>query len=177
MSNLKNVIEEVKEGRKGAWIFDESGVIKDDVFVGDTIDILENWLLNGEEEELPDYTDDELYDIISDNTYNWGSNISNDIAFGFDKKRGLMIAHIHIGGDVRCNYSDYFALNIGSMEELFESVDEFHKDIDDTHCAFFNMFSEAIEVYNTETDESITCYEIELKDLLEEIKEKESKEC
>lgn len=171
MSNIKRAIEEIKSVRKlqnRAWIFDENGVIRDDVFVGDTVDLLNMFIEKGLEVELDEYDED----AIEYNTYNWGAYISNDIAFGF--KDGKMIAMVHICGDARANYTDLFALDIGSLDELFDYVDSvLYKDIDKIHYAFFNIFNEGMEVYNTETEDSIRCFEMELGDLLEEIKDKE----
>lgn len=164
MTRLEKAIEEIKSVRT-AWIFDENGVIRDDVFVGDTIDLLNMFLEKGLEVELDEYDED----AIEYNTYNWGAYISNDIAFGF--KNGKMIAMVHICG---ANYTDLFALDIGSLDELFDYVDSvLYKDIDETHYAFFDIFNEGIEVYNSETEDSIRCFEMELGDLLQEIKDKE----
>ena len=172
MTRLEKAIEEIKSVRKSqnrAWIFDENGVIRGDVFVGDTIDLLNMFLVNNLEVELGDYDED----AIEYNTYNWGAYISNDIAFGF--KDGKMIAMVHICGDVRGNYTDLFALDIGSLDELFDYVDSvLYKDIDETHYAYFDIFNEGMEVYNSETEDSIRCFEMELGDLLQEINDKES---
>lgn len=172
MTRLEMAIVDVKSVRKGenrAWIFDKSGVIRGDVFVCDTLDILNSWLENGY--EIEDEEIDE--DAIEFNTYNYNANVSNDIAFGF--KDNKMVAKVHICGDARYNYTNCFLLNIGSLEELYESIGLYYKDINDTYTAYFNMFDEGFEVYNRKTDESITCYETELEELLYEIEEKESK--
>lgn len=175
MKFIDDVIKQIKDNRKGIWIYDESGVIRGDIFVGETIDLLEHW--KEYEIDLPeDLTEDELYDIIEYNTYNWGANISNDIAFGFDKERKIMIAHVHLCGDIRYNYSYLFALDIENLEELLDINSNclLLKDIDDIHMAFFNMFDEGMEVFNSEKEDSIKCFELEKADLLKEIAEKES---
>lgn len=173
MSNLERAIEELKLGRVGAWIYNSDGVIRGDVFVADTLEILEYWLDNNLEVDLPKgLTEEELYDIIEYNTYNWGSNISNDVAFGFYNNE-IMIAMVHIRGDVRDNYTTLFALEIGNLEQLLDSLPYLEKDIDNTHIASFDFFNEGMSVYNTETEEEFDCYELELGDLLQEIKDKE----
>lgn len=173
MSRLSNAIEEVKNGRVGAWIYNERGEIRADVFVGDTVELMEDWL--NHEVEFPNLTDEEISDIIEYNTYNWGANISNDIAFGFYNKE-IMIAMVHISGDARCNYSELFALDFGSIESLADNMPYLSKDVDETHVASFSMFDEGMDVWNTELEEEIVCYEIELEDLLNEIADKESEE-
>lgn len=173
MSRLSNAIEEVKNGRVGAWIYNERGEIRTDVFVGDTVELMEDWL--NHEVEFPNLTDEEISDIIEYNTYNWGANISNDIAFGFYNKE-IMIAMVHISGDARCNYSELFALDFGSIESLADNMPYLSKDVDETHVASFSMFNEGMDVWNTELEDEIVCYEIELEDLLNEIADKESEE-
>ena len=165
---LKDIIEEIREERKGAWIYNDKSEIRDDVFVGDTLDILTYFLENGWEVDCP-YEDV----MMGYNTYNWSPSISNDITWCFRDE--IMFARVHISGDVRVNYSNLFALNIGSLEQLYDALPYLSKEIDSTHIATFNIFEEGFEVYNTETDESFRCYECELSNLLEEIKEKENK--
>ena len=61
MSNIERAIEEISRVRKSqnrAWIFDENGVIRDDVFVGDTVDLLNMFLEKGLEVELNEYDED-----------------------------------------------------------------------------------------------------------------------
>jgi hypothetical protein len=84
-----------------------------------------------------------------------------------------MIAMVHIRGDVRGNYTTLFALEIGNLEQLLDSLPYLEKDIDNTHIASFDFFNEGMRVYNTETEEEFDCYELELGDLLQEIKDKE----
>lgn len=173
MSRLEKAIEEVKNGRVGAWIYNERGEIRADVFVGDTVELMEDWL--NHEVEFPNLTDEEISDIIEYNTYNWNGSMSNDIAFGFYNKE-IMIATVHISGDARGNYSTLFALDFGSIEELYDNLPYLSKGVTENHVASFNMFNEGMSIYNIDTGEEFACYEVELSDLLQEIYDKEEEE-
>lgn len=74
-----NEVKSVRTGENSAWIFNESGEIKADVFVVDVLPLLYAMAEREAEIILPeDYFDD--YDK-ADNTYNYNCNISNDILY------------------------------------------------------------------------------------------------
>ena len=82
---------------------------------------------------------------------------------------------VHLNGDIRGGYTDYFVCHFdyeGEWMEL-ESVNQI-KQID-KYILGINLFSEEYEVYDTEEDEPIGYfYEYDKEGLLERIKEKRS---
>lgn len=174
MSRLEKVIEQVKESRKGnnrAWIFDENGNIKDNVIIGEVLDILEelkNYEINVSDEYIENFKPDSAY-----NTYNYGGNISNDLNYEFKEiKDGVIIRiMVHLYGDIRGGYSDYFFIKMDSeydfltLESIYQS-----KDITDILTADIHCFSECYNVYDYEKQEEIgEFYCLEKEDLLKEL--------
>ena len=177
MTRLENVIEEVKAVRTGAgraWIFDENGNLREDVLVGDVLPLLEElkeYEINVSDEEIAEFIGDK--ETKGDNTYNWGANISNDLLINsqeHDDEVTLIMA-VHLRGDVRANYSDYFAVKMRGFYEFYELESMLqHKDITNTLAADINLMSEGYNVYDYEHDDDLgEFYEIEIKDALPEI--------
>ena len=177
MTRLENVIEEVKAVRTGAgraWIFDENGNLREDVLVGDVLPLLEElkeYEINVSDEEIAEFIGDK--ETKGDNTYNWGANISNDLLINsqeHDDEVTLIMA-VHLRGDVRANYSDYFAVKMRGFYEFYELESTLqHKDITNTLAADINLMSEGYNVYDYEHDDDLgEFYEIEIKDALPEI--------
>ena len=177
MTRLENVIEEVKAARIGAnrpWIFDENGDMREDVLIGDVLPLLEElkgYEINVADEEIAEFIGDK--ETKGDNTYNWGANISNDLLINSQEHDDeiTMVIAVHLRGDVRANYSDYFAVNMRGFYEFYEleSMTQL-KDITDTLAADINLMSEGYSVYDYEHDEDLgEFYEIEIKDALPEI--------
>ena len=177
MTRLENVIEEVKAAHTGVyrpWIFDENGNIREDVLVGDVLPLLEEL----KEYEI-DITDGEIEEFIGDketkgdNTYNWNANISNDLQIHsqeYDDEITMVIA-VHLRGDIRANYSDYFAVKMRGFYEFYELESMLqHKHITDTLVADINLMDEYYAVYDCEHDEYLgEFYQIDIKDALSEI--------
>lgn len=175
MSRLDKVIEQVKSVRyvdknHRAWIFDDNGNIKSDVLCGDVLPLLEElkeYEINVSDEWIENFREESE----ADNTYNWGANICNDLNMNFDKKTGIVLFMVHLAGDVRGNYSDYFAVKFERFDDLFylESMTQ-HKDINDRYVADIDLFREGYTVYDTETQDDIgEFYELEVSDLLKNI--------
>ena len=177
-TRLDNVIEQVKNSRKGqhkAWIFNEDGMIADNVMCCEVLDVLEEL----KEYEI-DVTDEWIEKFLNnpevkgDNSYNWGGNISNDLNMNYmknDNDEEIMVIMVHLYGDIRGGYSDYFAVKFDSMYEFYEleSATQ-HKTINEHMVADLNIFSELYNVYDYEKEEDIgSFYCLELEDLLEEI--------
>lgn len=82
----------------------------------------------------------------------------------------LVIA-VHLRGDVRVNYSNYFAVKMDGFYEFYELESMFqHKHITDTLVADINLMNECYSVYDYEHDEDLGEFcEIEIKDALPEI--------
>lgn len=158
LKSIDEVIAEVKKYGTGSWIWDGTE-IREDVFMANIFPILE---------DLKDYEidmDEETFNYILENgtggnTYNVGANISNDIDFSYVENLGAILK-IHLGGDIRANYSYYFAIE--SIDELYECESIYqYKDIDDRYTADIDAFSEGISIYDTVNGEDVgECYEIE----------------
>lgn len=182
MSRLDKVIEEVKEARKGEkrpWIFDDKGNIKDDVLICDVLPLLESlkeYEIEISNSEIEKYLESEYYS--AENTYNWSARISNDLDWKIYKKDNLNIAIImvHLYGDIRCGYSDYFVISMGEYDSLIElfSYEDFdstigYKELNENYIADYDMFSEYIMVYDKDGNEVGEFYEIEKEELLKEV--------
>jgi hypothetical protein len=170
---IDEIINQVKQYGTKSWIWD-GDKIRDDVYVCDIFPILED--LKEFEIEL---SDEEFANIIengkADNTYNWGANISNDLDFRYiDGIDGGCVIMVHLAGDVRSNYSDYFAIE--DIQDLFDLESTYQtKDIDDRYSADMEAFREGFDVYDQNTSEIIgECYDIEREDVLEWIKQNTS---
>lgn len=181
MTRLENVIEEVKAVRTGVnrpWIFAEDGEVREDVLIGDVIPLLEEL----KEYEI-DITDEEIEEFINDektngdNTYNWNANISNDLLMYSqeDDDEIILVMAVHLRGDIRGNYSDYFAVKMDGFYEFYELESMIqHKNITDTLVADINLMDECYNVYDYEHDEDLgEFYEIAIKDVLPEIMAKQ----
>ena len=177
MTRLENVIEEVKAAHTGVyrpWIFDENGNIREDVLVGDVIPLLKElkeYEIDITDEEIEEFINDE--ETKGDNTYNWNANISDDLQIHSQEYDGeiTMVIAVHLRGDVRVNYSDYFAVKMRGFYEFHELESMLqYKHITDTLVADINLISEGCSVYDYEHDVDLgEFYEIEIKDTLPEI--------
>ena len=180
MSRLDRVIKDVMDCRtmdRHAWIYDDNGKIRDDVICGDIIPFLE---------ELREYevnvSDKWLMRFISGistrafNTYNYNACVSNDFVVWHYENNDVCIVAIcvHLYGDARCNYSDWFVCKLDSLNHLFrlESADQ-SIDIDDRFVADVNIFSEGYSVYDYVIGEDIgEFYEIEKSELIDELEKR-----
>lgn len=179
MLRISQVIEQVKGARQGTcrpWIYDENGRIQDEVICGEVLDLLE---------ELKDYeievTDEWIQKFIHDNehhgynTYNVHACISNDLNyFTHETEDAYIIAiAVHLRGDIRGGYSDYFVVKFDNFYEWreLESMTQ-HKMITDNLVADIDIMSECYEVYDYDKSETVGIFWVgEIKELLEAIKE------
>lgn len=180
MSRLDDVIKQVKDSRVGggrAWIFDETGELSDGVIVGEVLDFLE---------ELKEYevsvTDVWLSNVLEtkslnwSNTYNDNANVTNAINYGsMPAEDGgvFIIARVHLRGDIRSGYSDFFVVKMEEMNSFYwlDSVYQYVP-IDERYTANVCIFEEGYDVYDTVDQKDVgEFYEIEKEDLLKEIKE------
>lgn len=178
MTRLENVIEQVKDARKGVnrpWIFNDDGKIADNVMCCEVLDVLE---------ELKKYeidVSDEWIEafkrnpkVKGDNTYNWSGNISNDLNLNYlenDSGEEIILIMVHLYGDIRGGYSDYFAVKFDSVYEFYELESATQmKDVNDHMVADLTIFSERYNVYDYVKQEDVgEFYCLELEELLEEI--------
>ena len=176
----------------GAWIFNKDGSISNDAIAIDTRELLEvfkdyeldfdkatelcNILVNeyGDKMETSfgEFTFGNIA-INADNSYNWGSVLSHDIQFyefEYNDTRYIAI-DVHLGGDIRGNYSYYFILEC-SLDDIFQV--EFYPSVEitDTLVADLRWYSDTYSVYNTETDKDVgEYYESDKADLIKRLKE------
>lgn len=188
MSRLDNVIEEVKSFRKGEnkpWIFDKNGNVKDDVLIVDVLPLL--LALKECEIEISNAEIDEYLkkDYISaENTYNFGANISNDLDWKIyknknDENKYIALIMVHLFGDIRGGYSDYFAISIEEYKNFLEFLyyEDFYEETTkyvsfDKYYAEVDMFSDVYTVYDENDCDIGTFYEIDVKDLLNKIEKR-----
>lgn len=169
LTSIDEVIKTVKQYGTSSWVW-ENGEISKDALVCNIFPILEDakqFEIELSEDEFRDIEED--YDT-ADNTYNYGCKISNEL--DWREKKGVgCIVKVHLAGDVRGNYTDYFAVE--SMDDIFGLDSTFQpKEITDRYIADLNAFSEYYEVYDTVTQDNIgTCYESDREDAIKWIKE------
>ena len=179
MSRLTDVIEQVKNSRKGenkAWIYDKNGNISNDVICGDVIPYLE---------ELSEYEIDVNDEFISEfkkdahnyYSYNFNNCIDKDISIWFKEGNPIAVICVHLFGDARWGFSDEFVVKMDNyydncvLTQLLQ-LDSVYQivDINDKYSADINIFSEEYSVYDYEENKDMGCfYETDKKDLLEEI--------
>lgn len=178
-TRLENVIEQVKDSRKGeyrAWIFNDNGNVRDNVMCCEVLDLLE---------ELKEYeisvSDEWIEEFINNpltkgmNTYNWNAKISNDLNIDymeFNKdKEVIMLIMVHLHGDIRGGYSDYFVVQFDSMYEFYElESTRQNKDVNENMVADLTIFADTYNVYDYEKQDDVgEFYCLELEDLLKEI--------
>lgn len=150
-ATIQKIIKEVqairevqkKEGILAAYAEDENNLIVD---VIPFLESLEKYEIVGEMIELYNYDTDEYTDVegselfeeleesgeikeaIHDNSYNWDSPISNNLDFIKYKNVGTGEIYIkmmvHLGGDIRGNYTDYILLK---FDAEWEYADAFYE--------------------------------------------------
>lgn len=180
-TRLENVIEQVKAARTGQnkpWIFTEDGKVADNVMCCEVLDVLEElkrYEISVSDEWIESFRSNPK--VKGDNSYNWNGNISNDLNMNWmenDDGEEIMLIMVHLYGDIRGGYSDYFAVKFDSMYEFYELESATQtKDVNDHMVADLNIFSETYNVYDYEKQEDVgEFYELELEDLLKEIKNK-----
>ena len=181
MSRLETVIEQVKNARIGKskpWIFNDKGKIKDNLIVGEVLDLLEEmkqYEINVSDKALINMYNIDWKKTNNGNTYNVSANISNHIDYKAIETKDyyLFLVKIHLCGDIRCNYSNYFVLKMDNLESFFE-LDSWiqSKTINDRYSADINLMSEIYAIYDYEKQKNIgEFYDIEIDDILKQINE------
>ena len=181
MSRLTNVIEAVKASRVGenrAWIYDENGNISDEVICGDVIPFLEE-LKEYEIEKSDEFIEDFIKDADNFYTYNYGCTIDKDISAWYKNDNPIMIVCVHLFGDARWGFSDYFVIEMNDyydgtpltqflqLESVYQMVE-----INEIYSADINIFQEEYEIYDSRNDKNVGWdFVIEKKDALENLKE------
>ena len=178
MTRLENVIEQVKNTRKGEnrpWIFNDEGNVADNVMCCEVLHVLEElkeYEISVSDEWIEEFKNNPK--VKGDNTYNFSGNISNDLNMDYmtnEDGEEIMLIMVHLYGDIRCGYSDYFAVKFDSEYTFYELESATQiKSVNENMSADLNIFSEMYDVYDYEKEETIgSFYCLELEDLLEEI--------
>ena len=181
MSRLDTVIEQVKNARIGKskpWIFNDERKIKDNLIVGEVLDLLEEmkqYEINVSDKALINMYNIDWRKTRNGNTYNNSANISNDIDYKAIEKEDycLFLVKIHLCGDIRINYSNYFMLKMDDFESFFE-LDTWiqSKMLNDRYCAEINLLSETYPVYDYENQQFVDeFYDLKIEDILKQINE------
>ena len=177
MSRIDGVIELVKEARTGKnkpWIYNENGDIADNVICGDIIPFLEE-LKEHEVNVSNEWINHFINDVVTTgfNTYNFNACVSNDfVVWHYENNDVCIIAMaVHLFGDARCNYSDFFVCKFDSIEEFYELESAIQTiEINDRFVADVCIFDECYEVFDYINGGHIgEFYEVEKCDLIEEL--------
>lgn len=178
MTRLEMVIEQVKDARKDVnrpWIFNDDGRVADNVMCCEALDVLEElkkYEISVSDEWIESFLNNPK--VKGDNTYNWSGNISNDLNMNYmvnENDEEIMLIMVHLYGDIRAGYSDYFAVKFDSVYDFYELESSTQmKEVNDHMVADVTIFSDSYNVYDYEKQEDIGFfYDLELEDLLEEI--------
>ena len=178
-TRLEKVIEQVKNARRIAhkpWIFDDDCKIKENLIVGEVLDLLKemkSYEINVSDEYINNFLKIDWHKLRTGNTYNISANISNDIDYKALETEDccIFLVMIHLYGDIRSGYSDYFVLKMDDFESFFELEEwDQSKMINDRYVADINLLSEEYSVYDYEKQDNVGWfYDIECEDLLEKI--------
>ena len=179
MSRLETVIEQVKNARMGKatpWIFNNEGRIKNNIIVGEVLDLLEEmkqYEINVSDKAIINMKNIDYRKTRCGNTYNVSANISNDINYTAIEKEDycIFLIKVHLYGDLRINYSNYFMLKMDDFESFFE-LDEWiqSKMLNDRYCADINLLSETYTVYDYENQQFVgEFYDLKIEDVLQQI--------
>ncbi len=182
-------------GHLGGWIF-KDGKLSDEAIAIDTRELLKAFKEHDLEldfdkaKELCNVLVDEYGDrmeglfgnftfgniaINSDNSYNWCSPLSHDInidEFEYNDTRYCAVM-VHLGGDIRGNYSYYFILEC-DFDDLLQI--EFYPtvEINDRLVADLKWYSDSYSVYDYENNRDVGEYwDSEKESLIERLMEDE----
>lgn len=182
MTRLEKVIEQVKAVRHsgiGGWIFDSNGNIKEDVICGEVLPLLEemkNYEINVNDKYIEDFLNRCYnYETIDGNTYNYNACISEHIDWkAFETNNNcFFLVKIHLYGDIRSGYSDYFVLKMEDYQEFWELENWLQfKTINDQYSVDIYLNQECYDVIDNENQENLgEYYEDSITSLLKSIKE------
>ena len=180
-TRLENVIEQVKNARTNVckpWIFNDDGTINDNVITGEILELLEemkDYEVNVSDEYIANFLKIDWHKRRNGNTYNVSANISNDIDYTALETEDycIFLVKVHLYGDIRSGYSDYFVLKMEDFESFFELENWIQsKIINDRYSADIDLLSETYSVYDYEKQENVGYfYALEVEDLLNQINE------
>ena len=180
-TSIENVIEQVKNARTKVcktWIYNDDGTINDNVITGEVLYLLEEmkeYEISVSDEYIADFLKIDWHKRRNGNTYNISANISNHIDYkALEIDDGcIFLVKVHLYGDIRSGYSDYFVLKMEDFESFFELENWIqYKMINDRYSAEINLMSDIYSVYDDENHEEVgVFYELEVENLLNQINE------
>lgn len=172
MTRLEKAIKYVKETKKGAWIYDDNGNIRENVAVCEIEPLLE------EMKEYEIEVDDEFIKEFkakaeSYYTYNYCTKIEKDIIVWYIPHNPIIVCQVHLYGDARLMFDTDFVLEMPSEDGfdafLYLENTRQTKSIGD-YDLDMSIFSETYEIYK-DGEYVGTSYEIDFNDYLEELEE------
>lgn len=205
MENIKTITNEILDLRGAkVSIFGQQVELDKEVspYLIDVVDILNilkeyevDYLVSEYDEETDEYIESYIQNTEGyidyllesgakesrrDNSYNWNSNISNDIDFTIYELNGeyFVDLKVHKFGDVRTNYTDNAILKFSRENEFIQVLFDCYKNEnvtvgDASYNLEINPLSEGIEVYDIEKDEDVGtiygCY-ANVDEVIEDIK-------
>lgn len=130
-------------------------------------------IFNLEPLHMATYLEDNLNDMKAFNTYNWGAPITLCGVAPEDIYNGVALVNIHLGGDVRGNYSEpYICEDVEAlfMQNTYLDIELTNGEVYSFDCdngeGYFNF--DTFDAYNIDFDEELT------EDQIEELKEKQT---
>ena len=192
ITTIDEVIEQLGN-YTGAWLFDDNGNLKKDVLAIDTRELLKAFKDADFEVDADEALDicngliqehgDDMYStfngftfsniaVVSDNSYNWNSPLTHDIninEFKYNDESYVAIM-VHLGGDIRGNYSYYVLLHCDF--DALVNIDWFPevKIPNYNMVADLRWYSDSYNVYDYDSGNDIgDFYEIDMDDLIKEI--------
>lgn len=166
MTRLEKVIEQIKtvnSSKSRSWMYYLSGKLKENVITAQVIPFLEElkkYEINVSDSFIENFKEKSKYkEIIDGYTYNFNSPIDHDFSwFGFKIKSGevMLLMNVHLFGDARGGFSDYFVVKLDSLESLYlmEKADQSVK-INNDLRADLNIFSEGYTIYSYKIEEEL----------------------
>ena len=161
------------------WALASTGAFLDTLIVNEKLTHAVQWLFRTRSlHELTDYIAELLNvdDLNTFNTYNWGSNCTNDLQ-GFDftyKGNDYCAIQVHRGGDIRCNYSDFVVVEgsfIDNVQDYY--ADSIYIEVDGHDIAVSpSLTSEWVELYDqTDGTELESVAMVYIDDIKEAVRE------
>lgn len=183
IKTIEEVINELKNAPSSSWIWKNGKCdqLADHALFVDTKVLLER--LKEYEVELDDETITDIFENgEGDNTYNMGGcNLSNDINFNYLKGKGC-ICMVHIGGDIRGNYTSYFAIDDIDSVWNSEIDNDASKEVTTRNGNVWYIearaFLDSVECYRVQEDGTLdwedyeTVYENDVRDIIKFLEDK-----
>lgn len=145
---------------------------------GDAISTLTDWQAwfieeneNGADTEIEDVFDlitelenvDVIQREVSDNTFNYNGMLDGALDFRllYFEEKVIALVKIHLGGDVRGNYTDFFALEFDADYDFYEALDVSKSvTVEGFHC-YVTALQEGISCADEDNEFTVYAYDME----------------